>query len=47
MFGEGHIFDEAPFALHGLRNFYERYMKGERVRADWVRRSDFEKVPPE
>jgi len=43
MFGKGYLFDQY---LHGepkVRNFYERYMKGEPVKAYWVNESDFEK----
>jgi arylsulfatase A-like enzyme len=43
MFGKGCVFDQY---LHGepkVRNFYERYMKGEGVKAYWVNESDFEK----
>jgi hypothetical protein len=43
MFGKGYVFDQY---LHGepkVRNFYERYMKGEPVKAYWVNESDFEK----
>ncbi len=44
MFGQGHIFDEYPYAHPDVRNFYERYMKGEKVQAGWVIPSDFDKV---
>ncbi len=45
MFGRGHVFDEYPYADETGRNFYERYMKGEKMKAGWVNPSDFEKVP--
>jgi|GEM_PF-600106 len=45
MFGQGHIFDEYPYANEGQRNFYERFKKGEKVKAGWVNESDFEKEP--
>jgi arylsulfatase A-like enzyme len=41
MFGRGHIFEEYPYADAALRNFHERYMKGEKLTAGWVRPSDF------
>lgn len=43
MFGMGHIFDEYPYAGEGSRNFYERFMSGEKMKAGWVNESDFEK----
>ena len=42
MFGRGDIFDEMPYATAETRNFYERYMSGERIRAGWVNPSDFD-----
>ncbi len=43
MFGKGYLFDEYPYADEKHRNFYERYMKGEKLKAGWVNSSDFEK----
>ena len=43
MFGKGYIFDEYIYADKGTQNFYERYMKGEKIGAGWVNKSDFEK----
>jgi len=43
--GQGHVFDEYPYAHAGHRNFYERFMRGEKLNADWVSESDFEKLP--
>lgn len=40
MKGEGHVFDAYPYANPGERNFYERVMRGEKVRADWINASD-------
>jgi hypothetical protein len=45
MFGRGEVFDQYPFAQPSDRNFYERYMKGEKLKAGWVNPSDFEKTP--
>lgn len=45
MFGKGHIFEEYPYADPKTRNFYERYMRGEKLKAGWVNESDFEKRP--
>jgi arylsulfatase A-like enzyme len=43
MFGRGAIFDQYPFANAEQRNFYERFMRGEKMKAGWVNESDFEK----
>jgi N-sulfoglucosamine sulfohydrolase len=42
--GNGEIFDRYLYADEANRNFYERYMKGERLTASWVNPSDFEKI---
>jgi arylsulfatase A-like enzyme len=42
MFGRGHLFEEYPVAVEAQRNFYERYLSGEPLRAGWVEPSDFE-----
>ncbi|CAN5771558.1 sulfatase [soil metagenome] len=47
MFGNGDIFDSYPYAQEATRNFYERYMKGEKPKANWVEESDFEPYPLE
>jgi arylsulfatase A-like enzyme len=44
MLGQGHVFDEYPYAQAAQRNFYERFMRGEKLSAGWVNPSDFE--PP-
>jgi arylsulfatase A-like enzyme len=43
--GQGAIFATYPYAQEATRNFYERYMAGEKVRAGWVNDSDFESGP--
>ncbi|MEK6238653.1 MAG: sulfatase-like hydrolase/transferase, partial [Planctomycetales bacterium] len=45
MFGRGEIFDNYPYADGSGRNFYERYLRGEKMRAGWVNPSDFEQEP--
>jgi N-sulfoglucosamine sulfohydrolase len=45
MFGKGHIFDQYQYANPEGRNFYERFMRGEKPKAGWVNESDFEKEP--
>jgi arylsulfatase A-like enzyme len=47
MFGQGSLFEKYPYADETGRNFYERYMKGEKLKAGWVNPSDFEKAPLE
>jgi N-sulfoglucosamine sulfohydrolase len=42
MEGKGQIFDEYPYMDAAHRNFYERYMAGEELRAGWVEPGDFE-----
>jgi N-sulfoglucosamine sulfohydrolase len=46
MFGRGDIFDRYPIANEAVRNFYERFMRGENPSAGWVNETDFEKTPP-
>ena len=43
--GNGEVFDKYPYANPNQRNFYERYMRGEKPIAGWVLPSDFEKRP--
>jgi len=45
MFGRGGVFEQYPYANAGQRNFHERYLKGEKLKAGWVEESDFEKQP--
>lgn len=45
MFGKGEIFDKYVYSNKGTRGFYERFMKGEKIRAGWVNPTDFEKKP--
>ncbi len=45
MFGKGYIFDRYVYANPEQRNFYERFRRGEKVKAFWVNDSDFEKEP--
>jgi hypothetical protein len=45
MFGRGEVFEQYPYANIAHRHFYERYLKGEKLNANWVNDSDFEKYP--
>lgn len=42
MFGEGDVFDRYPHANHGHMGFYEKFMRGEKLKAGWVNGTDFE-----
>jgi len=44
MFGNGAVFDKYLYAEPNVRNFYERFMKGEKFKLGWVNDSDFEKA---
>ena len=45
MFGRGSVFEKYMYADEGTRNFYERFMRGEKLKAGWVNASDFESRP--
>ena len=45
MFGHGEVFDNYLHASPANVHFYERYMKGEKLKAGWVNPTDFEKEP--
>lgn len=45
--GRGEVFDQYPYADESGRGFYERFMRGEKVKAGWVNESDFEEGPLE
>lgn len=40
--GNGDIFDQYPYAQDETRNFYNRFMAGENVRAGWINQSDID-----
>ncbi len=42
--GNGEIFENYPYSGK-VKNFYNRYMNGEKVEAGWVNETDFEKTP--
>jgi len=42
MKGEGDLFDNYEYAHSNSKNFYQRYMQGEDVKAAWVNASDFQ-----
>jgi N-sulfoglucosamine sulfohydrolase len=40
--GNGDIFDTYPYSKD-IRNFYNRFMSGEKLKADWINQTDIEK----
>ena len=42
--GQGHLFDEYLYADEKTRDFFNRYMSGEKLKAGWVEPTDFEKI---
>jgi N-sulfoglucosamine sulfohydrolase len=42
MFGQGDVFDRYVYAHESNRNFYERFMRGERPPTCWVNDTDFD-----
>ncbi|MBL9126922.1 MAG: sulfatase, partial [Verrucomicrobiales bacterium] len=45
MRGEGALFDAYSYANPDHRDFHARYLRGEKMRTDWVNSSDFEPLP--
>jgi arylsulfatase A-like enzyme len=45
MAGQGNVFDEYPYAHAAIRGFYERFRRGENVKAGWITPTDIEKEP--
>ena len=45
MKGKGEVFDRYIYANPGTRDFYRRFMAGEKLKAGWVNPSDFESDP--
>ncbi len=43
--GQGDVFDRYPYADEANRGFYERFMRGESLKAGWVNPDDFEPQP--
>ena len=43
--GNGSVFEAYQYSDARTRNFYQRYMQGEKVKAGWVNESDFESQP--
>lgn len=45
LLGRGHVFDEFPYAREQERNFHERFLRGEGVKAGWASAADVEDEP--
>ncbi len=45
MSGQGDVFDRYPHANPAHAGFYERYLRGEKLNAGWVSKTDFESRP--
>ena len=41
--GNGDLFDQYPYSGENVKDFYNRYMGGEKIEALWVNPTDFEK----
>ena len=41
--GNGDLFDQYPYSGESVKNFYSRYMGGEKIKTHWVNPTDFEK----
>ncbi|MBT4825809.1 MAG: sulfatase-like hydrolase/transferase [Flavobacteriaceae bacterium] len=41
--GNGDVFDQYPYSGENVKNFYSRYMDGEKIETHWVNPTDFEK----
>jgi N-sulfoglucosamine sulfohydrolase len=43
MFGKGDVFDKYEYSNSEQLHFYERFRRGEKLKAGWVNETDFEK----
>lgn len=43
MLGDGDYYDKIPYVGRGQKDFYNRYMAGEKLNSGWVNKEDFEK----
>ena len=41
--GNGDVFDQYPYSGESVKNFYSRYIGGEKIKTHWVNPTDFEK----
>ncbi len=45
MSGYGYLYEQAPLADERFKDFYKRYMGGEKIKAGWINETDYEKAP--
>ncbi len=45
LFGQGSVFDKYVYAEPNNRDFYNRVMRGEKLKAGWINETDLEKEP--
>ena len=45
MSGQGEVFEAYPYAEEKIRGFYEKFMRGDKIRAGWINQTDIEKAP--
>ena len=45
MAGQGEVFDKYPHANPGHAGFYEKFLRGEKLKTGWVNDTDYEKGP--
>ena len=45
MLGQGHLFDGYPYSEPERIRFYERFMAGEPMIANWIEKTDIESEP--
>jgi len=41
--GKGEVFDNYPYSNKNVRNFYKRFMNGEKIKTNWINDEDYEK----
>ncbi len=44
MAGNGDVFDKYDYSEDRVRNYYERFTSGEKIKANWVTKSDYEET---
>jgi N-sulfoglucosamine sulfohydrolase len=42
MIGYGHLYEQYP--LMDVKGFYERFLKGEKIKTNWMNPDDYEKM---
>ena len=42
LLGQGYLFDQYPYAEPKVKDYYNRFKKGEKIKAGWVNDTDYE-----